>query len=316
MEKTKGRPSEGVAGPPTKKSKGATDETEKLDEAEKPKGAMDNFVVQHQSTRKACEYLLAHAPVTQPVGYKHLRSAIDKAKEEIEGALDRNDFERAAKLEAAEVKMRNAAELEEVLLQKAIACQQYQSLFTDPGGDYYDLRQIYRLARIFNPRIANGLDVNTIEEAIDELHRFKMPEFTAAFRENMKKEIAAYKAELNATALRNGTDNDFWSSVPGAKEYDESLAAKNSKSPALPDKTWLDDPIEKARRLWEWWRANHNKFTYFSKAARLVVLVQTSSCAVERVFSQVKYILETVGDLVLEESLEARLMERINCGKY
>lgn len=109
---------------------------------------------------------------------------------------------------------------------------------------------------------------------------------------------------------------DFWSSVPGAKEYDESLAAKNSKSPALPDKTWLDDPIEKARRLWEWWRANHNKFTYFSKAARLVVLVQTSSCAVERVFSQVKYILETVGDLVLEESLEARLMERINCGKY
>ena len=194
----------------------------------------------------------------------------------------------------------------------------YQSLFTDPGGDYYDLRQIYRLARIFNPRIANGLDVNTIEEAIDELHRFKMPEFTAAFRENMKKEIAAYKAELNATALRNGTDNDFWSSVPGAKEYDESLAAKNSKSPALPDKTWLDDPIEKARRLWEWWRANHNKFTYFSKAARLVpvVLVQTSSCAVERVFSQVKYILETVGDLVLEESLEARLMERINCGKY
>ena len=125
MEKTKGRPSEGVAGPPTKKSKGATDETEKLDEAEKPKGAMDNFVVQHQSTRKACEYLLAHAPVTQPVGYKHLRSAIDKAKEEIEGALDRNDFERAAKLEAAEVKMRNAAELEEVLLQKAIACKQY-----------------------------------------------------------------------------------------------------------------------------------------------------------------------------------------------
>ena len=104
--------------------------------------------------------------------------------------------------------------------------------------------------------------------------------------------------------------------IPGAKEYDESLAAKNSKSPALPDKTWLDDPIEKARRLWEWWRANHNKFTYFSKAARLVVLVQTSSCAVERVFSQVKYILETVGDLVLEESLEARLMERINCGKY
>lgn len=139
-----------------------------------------------------------------------------------------------------------------------------------------------------------------------------MPEFTPAFLEGMKKEVVAYKAAVNATALRDGTDNDFWSGVEGAEEYDKSLKAKIKANPRLEGKTWLDDPVEKARRLWEWWRVHHGKFTYFSMAARLIVLVQASSCAVERVFSQVKYILETIGDSALEENIEGRLMERFN----
>ena len=52
--------------------------------------------------------------------------------------------------------------------------------------------------------------------------------------------------------------------------------------------------------------------TYFFTAARLVVLVPISSAAVERVFSQVKFIVETVGETVLEETLEAHPMERVN----
>ena len=52
--------------------------------------------------------------------------------------------------------------------------------------------------------------------------------------------------------------------------------------------------------------------TYFFIAARLVALVPISIAAVERVFSQVKFIVETSGVSVLEETLETRLMERVN----
>ena len=87
------------------------------------------------------------------------------------------------------------------------------------------------------------------------------------------------------------------------------LRKKAEKDPAKHGgKTWRDDRIEKARRIWEWWRAKCPKLTYFFLAARLIALVPISSAAVERVFSQVKHILETVGDNVLEESLESRVM--------
>jgi len=90
-------------------------------------------------------------------------------------------------------------------------------------------------------------------------------------------------------------------------------SAINQNGDYLDEKklTWEDDSIEVARRRWEWWRAKRGKFTYFSKAARLVVLVQVSSAAVERIFSQVKYILEQIGDSALEENIECRMMERI-----
>ena len=76
--------------------------------------------------------------------------------------------------------------------------------------------------------------------------------------------------------------------------------------------TWRDDRIEKSRRVWEWWRSKHTKLTYFFTAARLVALVPVSSAFVERVFSQVKFIIESVGQSLLEETLEARVMERVN----
>ena len=125
----------------------------------------------------------------------------------------------------------------------------YRTLFLDPSGDYYSLKQAYHVARIFNVRTAATLDAAAINEAINELNVFKMPEFTPAFREGMKKEVAVYKAAVNLTALRDDTDDDFWSGVEGAAEYDTALKAKS--------KTWLDDPVEKARRLWEWWRVHH-----------------------------------------------------------
>ena len=45
---------------------------------------------------------------------------------------------------------------------------------------------------------------------------------------------------------------------------------------------------------------------------RLVALVQTSSASVERVFSQVKIIVDTIGEAALESTLETRLKQRVN----
>ena len=76
-----------------------------------------------------------------------------------------------------------------------------------------------------------------------------------------------------------------------------------------PVETWC---IEKARRVWEWWHTKHHNFSYFATAARLLALVPISSAAVERVFSQVKLIIATVGERVLEKTLECCVMERYN----
>ena len=43
------------------------------------------------------------------------------------------------------------------------------------------------------------------------------------------------------------------------------------------------------------------------------VLVPISSTSVERVFSHVKYIMETVGMHAMEETMETRVMECVNC---
>ena len=77
--------------------------------------------------------------------------------------------------------------------------------------------------------------------------------------------------------------------------------------------TWQSDPIENSCRVWEWWwRAKAPKFSYFFTAARLVAIVPISSASVERCFSQLKFIIEIVGELALEGTLETRVMERMN----
>jgi hypothetical protein len=52
------------------------------------------------------------------------------------------------------------------------------------------------------------------------------------------------------------------------------------------------------------------EFDYIPVALRLVALVQPSSCGIERVFSQMKLVLDSRGDSVLESTLESRLFER------
>ena len=67
--------------------------------------------------------------------------------------------------------------------------------------------------------------------------------------------------------------------------------------------------------MWEWWRVRVypvSLFQAFPLALRLVVLVQPSSANIERVFSQLKLIVEQIGNNALEEVIEARLFVRCN----
>ena len=56
---------------------------------------------------------------------------------------------------------------------------------------------------------------------------------------------------------------------------------------------------------------DENKFPCFSSALRLIVLVKVSSCAVKRVFSQIKYVLYVCGN-VYEDHLVVRIFNRCN----
>ena len=80
-------------------------------------------------------------------------------------------------------------------------------------------------------------------------------------------------------------------------------------------RTWKDDKAETARRIWEWWRVRVYRvkvFDFWPLALRLVALVQPSSARMERVFSQLKLVLDAVGSSCLEETVEARMFVRQN----
>ena len=238
-----------------------------------------------------------------------LVDALSEARLALEECIkDRDDFKSQFKMLTKDVFLRHGKECVEP------GFQHYRKLFLEPEGDYYNLKRAFHIARIFNVLNANDFSVLEISESIDGLHVFQMPEFTPTFLRGMKNEIGIYKAAIESTVKRDGTDNEFWIHCPGAEKYDKALREKNIRIGCVDPliESWRDDPIEKARRIWEWWRIHHSKFVFFSKAVRLVVLVQVSSCAVERVFSQVKYILECIGDSGSKDNIEVRLMQRVN----
>ena len=82
---------------------------------------------------------------------------------------------------------------------------------------------------------------------------------------------------------------------------------------------WREDPAEKVRRYWLCWREMSyptQQFPHFATAIRLVVLVQPSSAAIERCFSQLKLIVDETGCTVLSDLLQLRMFMRCNSKAY
>ena len=182
-------------------------------------------------------------------------------------------------------------------------------MLVSPDGDYYIATLAFKAARVLNPLVDVDMGKEEMMDAIKDLSHFGFDEFRPGHGiiQDMIEEMPTYLAAIQSTS------DTFWDEVEGAPEYDAALETKIKSTPEHnAGRTWKDDRIEKARRVWEWWRAKAKKFNYFFTAARLVALVPVSSTSVEQAFSQVKYIIETVGENFLEETLETRLMERVN----
>ena len=117
------------------------------------------------------------------------------------------------------------------------------------------------------------------------------------------------RAALDAEAEENRDE--------GEARVDLTVDDKPLESAVVHD-NWQNDPAERARRIYHWWvthiTADRSKMFYFSEALRLIVLVQPSSAAVERVFSQLQYIRHICGDKMLADMLNLRLLLRCNDG--
>ena len=81
---------------------------------------------------------------------------------------------------------------------------------------------------------------------------------------------------------------------------------------------WKKDVGERARRVYEWWTTamleRGDTVPCCFKAVRIIALAQTSSAAVERVFSQLTFIRRAVGDNTLRQMMELRALIRCNSG--
>ena len=170
-----------------------------------------------------------------------------------------------------------------------------------------------------------GVLVCQVNKLIDQLGKFGFATFTSDFLDQMKVQL---KNVVDLAKMLWDPDNS-----PGAKEYEEKRlrrtrrvrlrATPRRRQDFEPPVYWRKDPGERARRIWEWWRQllcrnrKHrlysNIFSWF-EAVKLVVLVQPSSAAAERVFSVLKLVRDSCKDNMVESTLELRVMTQVNSG--
>ena len=197
----------------------------------------------------------------------------------------------------------------------------FQNLFINPEGKLRNLFLAYRGARLFDPMFLSTITITAACMLADDLLRFGFPELTATFMRGFKLEIR----KMREQAL----EPFAWDELPGAAKYDSDLRNELAALDAAnadphdgtreppPPRTWREDPNERARRIWMWWKIRVYEVEDYqcaNIALRLVALAQPSSCSLERDFSQLKLIVETCGQM-LQSTLESRMCERCNNGK-
>ena len=200
----------------------------------------------------------------------------------------------------------------------------YRKHFLEENGDLYHARKaVDCAATVLNPlwlKNQNDGDTVLVNSYADLLDHFRFPEFTKDF-------IKEFKKEIPKMILRSKEPFD-WDGMVQSRLYSSRLQRKRRKEVAqnygevdietMAETDWRKDAGEKADRIWRWWRPivatgpiSHN-FPCYHLVLRLVALVQVSSCTVERVFSQLKYIRDRCGDNIYEDMLEVRMFAQCN----
>ena len=205
----------------------------------------------------------------------------------------------------------------------------YDKIYLKPDGKLFSLKKAFESGAIFDPDILRAKPTEVIEILIGQLCHFQFPEFNGD-----KRLLEEMKAQLSYLLKHLETKVTNWDGLIGAAEYNKKLAARDAKAAAAKAKgettdigeqkswkrervrkSWKDDPGERARRIWEFWRALVNGtglFPAWKHAIRLVVLVQPSSAAAERIFTQLKNIVDACGESMLPDMLEHHLFQRCN----
>jgi hypothetical protein len=151
---------------------------------------------------------------------------------------------------------------------------------------------------MFNPLVILDLSKEQIGVLADELGSFGFQEFSPHFILQLKAELEEY---MNLAANTKGD----WGSLPGAKAWAEDIANQGRGC-------WKASPLEVARHVWEWWRLHRAKHFYLQTAVRLIMLVQVSSCSVERVFSRLRLILMNTQTNVNHDAVLLHIFSSVN----
>ena len=197
----------------------------------------------------------------------------------------------------------------------------YTNLFT--RGDNQCLRELASACKIFYPFFLKGKQdrIHEVLYYVPKLAVFGDNIFTDDFLNNLTAEVPI--------AIEEANKHVDWGMICQSKGFQTRMQKRLKKQNAVDDNNnnnranstdidvILKDPSLKAQCIWEWWRVrlldSTQKFLYFKTALRKVVLCQTSSCAVERVFSRLKFIKELVGnDTSYEDMTQLRVFMQCN----
>ena len=203
-----------------------------------------------------------------------------------------------------------------VQLLRHLGFPEFNEVFLDACSR--ELQRVHALAAV-------PFDWSSVEGAGD--YDRKLAAKIAARKDAAAKKLAAQEAAGGSDGVQPGasppepSDEVDGGGEAGLGEHDWlglHCEADGTREPRV--RSWRDDPGETSRRIWEWWRdlilSQRTKLplSHVMDAVRLVVLVQTSSASIERVFSQLKLILESGSEngRAKRDNLEYRIFRRCN----
>jgi hypothetical protein len=194
------------------------------------------------------------------------------------------------------------------------AIEKYRAIFVAEGGDHVELKRAMNACKLFDPFFLATADIEVLYLLADDLPCFGngYPEFQKAdFIANLKAEIPK--------AVEHAKKPFDWDATADSKQYEdrarrrkllsrkrvaEAQLGQNAETASTSMdsdgreptfENWMQDPGERARRIYLWRRSrfmsNKTTFKYFLWALRLIVLLQASSAEIERVFSQLTMIV-------------------------